>query len=159
MATRHRTFTFASTDIDGIADEMALFGTASDGRRWMNIVPDANEDEIHTGTLFWRVFSSRGPVIPQVTWVPQHEGRNGLEPAQLGVAHATGRRALDRLADRGVRPPPGFQVIQDHQKRGVVFVLEAGVDNSKIVEFAMGAIRELSPFDFEDAYMATFSQQ
>lgn len=159
MATRHRTFTFSSTDTDGIADEMALFGADSDGRRWLNIVPDANEQEIHTGSVFWRIFSSRGPVIPQLTWVPRHTGRNGVEPAQVGLAHATGRKALERLAEHGVVPPAGFRPIQDHQKRGVVFVLDDDLDNREIVDFAIGALRELSPFGFEDAYLATFSQQ
>lgn len=159
MATRHRTFSFTSVDVDGIADEMRSFAEGADGRRWMNIVPDADETEIHTGSIFWRMFSSRGPVIPQLTWVPAHQGKNGLEPTQVGIAHATGRQALGRLAERAVSVPAGFRPIQDHQKRGVIFVLEPHVDAPPVVAFAMGALRELSPFEFGDAFLATFSQQ
>ena len=159
MATRHRTFSFSGIDIDGIADEMRSFAHGADGKRWLNIVPDADENEIHTGSVFWRLFSSRGPVIPQLTWVPTHPTKNGVEPAQVGLAHATGKSALERLSDRGVGVPNGFRPIQDHQKRGVIFVLDTNVPERKIIEFGTGALRELSPFAFEDAYLATFSQQ
>ena len=159
MATRHRTFSFTSIDIDGIADEMRSFAEGADGKRWLNVVPDADDTEIHTGSIFWRMFSSRGPVIPQLTWVPAHPGKNGVEPAQVGLAHATGRQALDRLAGRGISVPSGFRPIQDHQKRGVIFVLDPNVPAPSIVQFGMGALRELSPFEFEDAFLATFSEQ
>ena len=159
MATRHRTFSITSIDIDGIADEMRSFAEGADGKRWLNVVPDADDTEIHTGSIFWRMFSSRGPVIPQLTWVPAHPGKNGVEPAQVGLAHATGRQALDRLAGRGISVPSGFRPIQDHQKRGVIFVLDPNVPAPSIVQFGMGALRELSPFEFEDAFLATFSEQ
>ena len=159
MATGHRTFSFSSVDFDGIADEMRSFAEGADGRRWLNIVPDADENQIHTGSLFWRMFSSRGPVIPKLTWFPAHPTKNGVEAAQVGLAHATGKGALERLADRGVSAPSGFGPIQDHQKRGVIFVLDANVPAPSIVRFGMAALRELSPFEFEDAFLATFSQQ
>lgn len=165
MATRHRTFTFASTDTAGIASEMALFAQGADGRRWMNIVPDADETEIHTGSIFWRTLSSRGPVIPQLTWFPTHESSAGrIEPTQVGIAHATGRDAMDRLAAAGVVAPPDWRLFQDHQKRGVLFTLDANAalgvaEFEDMVAFGVKALPVLSPFGFEDAYLATFSEQ
>ncbi len=158
MATRHRTFSFSSGDVGGIVDEMRSFAADADGRRWLNIVPDANEEEIHTGSVLWRVFSSRGPVIPQLTWVPANLQRPD-EPAQVGVAHATGRGAVERLGGAGVRAPAGWRLIQDHQKRGVIYVLDQPADPAPIVTYAVGALRALSPFAFEDAFLATFSQR
>ncbi len=125
----------------------------------MNIVPDADDNEIHTGSTAWRIFSSRGPVIPQLTWFPSHPGRQRQEPAQLGLAHATGRGAMERLAEAGVAVPDSWELIQDHQKRGAVFVMGPDGDEGAVVEFAVVALRNLSPFGFEDAYLATFSQQ
>lgn len=159
MATRHRTFTFSSGDTAGILAEMAEFARGADGRRWLNIEPDADEREIHTGSIFWRAFSSRGPVIPKLTWLPSHETRQGLEPHQVGVAHATGRDALVRLAEAGVYPPDEWRAIQDHQKRGIIFGVHPDAPLDDIVEFAVGALRELSPFGFEDSFFATFSEQ
>ena len=159
MATSHRTFTFSSVDMGGIADEMRTFGTGSDGRRWVNVEPDADENEIHTGSIFWRMFSSRGPVIPKLTWLPTHPTKAGVEPAQLGLAHATGKQAIERLTELGVTMPAGFHPVQDHQKRGVIFALEPGVDELTILEYGTAAIRALSPFGFEDSFIATFSNQ
>ena len=159
MATRHRTFTFSSADTAGIVAEMATFAEGADGRRWMNIVPDADEAEIHTGSVFWKMFSSRGPVIPTLTWFPAHESRQGQQPTQVGLAHATGRDALVRLADAGVSPPDGWRAVQDHQKRGIIFAVDPVSSLEAIVRFGVEALPELSPFAFEDAYIATFSQQ
>ena len=159
MATRHRTFSFSSTDIEGIVSEMVVFARDADGRRWLNVVPDADESEIHTGSGLWRAFSSRGPVIPQLTWFPAHEHRGRPQPAQVGLAHATGKDAVIRLEAQGVPTPAGWHLTQDHQKRGIIFWLDDGVSPRSIIEFAMPALRQLSPFRFEDAYLATFSQQ
>ncbi len=159
MATRHRTFSFPSHDIDAMVGEMASFGQDADGRRWLNIIPDADETEIHTGSSAWRIFSSRGPMIPQLTWFPAHQHRDQHRPAQVGVAHATGRGAVERLGQNRVGVPSGWSVVQDHQKRGIIFVLEDDAGLTPIVEFAVSALRLLSPFRFEDSFLATFSQQ
>ncbi len=159
MATRHRTFSFSSRDTGGVVAEMVDFTAGADGRRWLNIVPDADENEIHTGSIFWRTFSSRGPVIPQLTWFPAHDAKNGREPHQVGVAHATGRDAVDRLSASGVHAPDHWKLFQDHQKRGILYAARDGSPMDEIVAYAVGALRELSPFGFEDAFLATFSQQ
>ena len=159
MATRHRTFRFNSADYGGIAQEMTEFALDSDGRRWLNVFPDADENEIHTGSAMWKIFSSRGPVIPQLTWFPAHEHRAQHQLAQVGLAHATGRGAMERLAEHGIELPDRWRVAQDHQKRGVILVLEDGVDVEPVLTFGMAAIRLLSPFQFEDGFLATFSQQ
>lgn len=159
MATRHRTFSFASHDIGGIVVEMANFASGADGRRWLNIVPDVDENEIHTGSGMWQIFSSRGPVVPQLTWFPAHEHRGRPQAAQVGLAHASGKGAIDRLQDANITVPRGWVVMQDHQKRGVIFTLDEPAALEPIVTFGMAALRQLSPFGFEDAFLATFSQQ
>ena len=159
MATTHRTFSFPSHDTGGIVAEMRQFAEGADGRRWLNIVPDADESEIHTGSVFWRMFSSRGPVIPKLTWLPAHDTKQGREPHQVGLAHATGSKAVDRLAEAGVHAPDHWKVFQDHQKRGVLYAVRDGSPLDEIVTYGMGALRVLSPFAFEDAFEATFSNQ
>ena len=136
-----------------------MFGGDADGRRWLNVVPDADENEIHTGSAMWKVFSSRGPVIPQLTWFPAHEHRDQRQLAQVGLAHATGRGAMERLVEHGVDVPDRWRLVQDHQKRGVIFAIEDGAEVEPVLTFGMAAIRLLSPFQFEDAFLATFSQQ
>ncbi len=164
MAIQHQTFTFAATDMGGVADEMERFAQDADDRRWMNVVPDVDENEMHTGSVFWRVFSSRGPVIPKLTWVPAHKLDARFQPAQVGLAHATGDRAIERLAKRGVKVPAGWNPTQDHQKRGLIFELDAEPpadplvsQELQILRFATRAIPMLAPFAFESYYTATFS--
>jgi len=164
MALEHQSFTFAATDMGGVADEMERFAQDADDRRWVNIVPDVDEGEVHTGSVFWRIFSSRGAVIPKLTWVPAHQVDARIQLAQVGLAHATGDKALERLARAGIAVPSGWTSTQDHQKRGLIFDLEAANPSQeltsqqmRILKFATRAIPTLSPFAFEGYYTATFS--
>ncbi len=138
---------------------MVAFAAEADGRRWLNVVPDANEDEIHTGSAMWKMFSSRGPVVPKLTWFPSHDNRGKHEHAQVGLAHATGRDAVERLSEAGVVTPEGWHLSQDHQKRGIIFILENEAPAEAVITYGMQALRLLSPFGFDDWFMATFSKQ
>ncbi len=159
MAITHRTFSLAMSDPGGVLEEMRDLALGADGRQWMNIVPDADEREIHTGSALWRILSSRGPVIPKLTWVPAHQVGDRSEGAQVGLAHAAGRDAVSRLASQGMRAPAGWTVVQDHQKRGVIFDLDPAVSPDQILDYGTNALRALSPFRFEEFFIVTFSRR
>ena len=67
---------------------------------WLNVEPDVHGKDIHTGSIFWKAFSSRGPVIPKFTWVSASISKSGnYQQAQLGLTHPTGNAVLQRLRD------------------------------------------------------------
>ena len=78
-----------------------------DGYRFRCII----HNYIHTGSLFWRMFSSRGPVIPKLTWVPAHTVRGRRQHTQVGLSHPTGANAIGRLGRAGVEIPSGWVTV------------------------------------------------
>jgi hypothetical protein len=155
MGLDGREFSFRRSDITVLVAEMEALAAAANGQQWINIGPDVDERQVHTGSWAWRVFSSRGPVIPRVTWFPAHRHRGRMEPTQLGVSHATGAKAVERLAAAGVGLPAGWVTVEDHTRRGLVLAIPPGESHDVVVQFAMRAIRVLSPFEFDDHYLAT----
>lgn len=157
MAVNRRDERFSTDDRERIAAAMAEFAIGADGRRWVNIQPDVDgRDDVSTGSWFGRALSSRGPVVPVLTWYPQHDRRHATEPTQVGIAHAAGKNAVPRLAQRGVRAPQAWVLVQDHQRQGILFAVPPGDWESETVRFAVEALDILSPFDV-DGWCATFS--
>ena len=60
-------------------------------------------------------------------------------PAQIGVEHGTGPKALDRLAEVGVKLPQGWVKRQDHAKHGIVAELPDGEDPSVVITWLIVA--------------------
>jgi hypothetical protein len=156
MALQRREVSFHRHDSVRVADEMEELAGRSDGDRWVNIEPDVDESQIHTGSVFWRMFSSRGPVIPKLTWLPAHEVKGRRRHTEVGLTHATGAEAVPRLERAGVSVPEGWVTVQDHTRRGILFAVPDGDDVRNVISLAVDAIAVLSPFDFEGYYLATF---
>ena len=65
--------------------------------------------------------------------------RRKPRPAQIGVEHGTGPKALDRLAEVGVKLPQGWVKRQDHAKHGIVAELPDGEDPSVVITWLIVA--------------------
>lgn len=114
-----------------------------DGQGWVNIGPDLPEEAhalipARTGLAAW--FSGRGPAIAMGTWIPASPKGH---PAQVGIEHGTGPKALVRLADVGVSLPAGWRKRQDHAKHGIVIDLPPGLDHDEIVGWMLEACAAL----------------
>lgn len=158
MAIERTVTRFARHDLAAVVAEMADFAAGADGRRWVNIGPDVDEAQIATGSRVGRLFSGRGPVIPMATWFPEHARRGAVEPTQLGIAHAAGKDAVPRLAERGVTLPEDWVVVQDHQRRGIVVAVPPWAQVETVVRYVAEALVVLSPFDTRGAYVAVFNR-
>ena len=126
--------------------ERAMAELVERGSGWLNLGPALSPDEWDAvphrrGVAAW--FSSRGPAVPMATWTP---GRGGdrSRPAEIGVAHGTGPRALERLADEGLPLPNGWQKRQDHAKHGIVAEVAGGEDPRIVVDWLLRALELLS---------------
>jgi hypothetical protein len=127
---------------DTSAVERAMAELAERGSGWINLGPALSAAEWEavphrTGLVAW--FSSRGPAVPMATWTP---GRPG--PAEIGVAHGSGPRAVERLGDEGLALPPGWQKRQDHAKHGIVAEIPDGADPHVVIDWLVGAMTRLS---------------
>ncbi|HKN49529.1 MAG TPA: hypothetical protein VJ010_04830 [Actinomycetota bacterium] len=112
---------------------------AAAGKGWVNFQPAVDADqEPPPRTKLFGLFSNAGPDVPLCTWVP------GQPTSSIGVQHATGPKAADRLkiVERGI--PDGWRVRQDHPKRGLVVEVPGGVPNSRVLDWLLDAGTALS---------------
>jgi hypothetical protein len=110
-------------------------------RGWVNLHPDTEVEPPDPG--LFRIFSGRGPAVPECTWVPGERHR-GVEHVSLGVHHASGPGAVAVLAERGVALPGGGVVLADHPRRGLVVAVPPEGDHAANVTWLVAAARVLT---------------
>ncbi|MEE2683158.1 MAG: hypothetical protein VYD77_04420 [Actinomycetota bacterium] len=155
MAIRYRTFKFSANDFDEVTTLLRDHHHVNEQNFWVHLEPMVEEGEVHQSSIFWRMFSSRGPIIPKFTWVPSYEKKGQVVPAQIGITHPVGTKAIERLKDFEIEIPQGWILHQDHPKRGMVISLPEGCSQDQVVSFAVRTLEILSPFDFDGNYVAS----
>ena len=157
MRTQFRTLKFSSTTVGSVIELMDRYRYTSDSIFWFNIEPDVDERSIHTGSIFWKAFSSRGPRIPQFTWTSATDRKGNYQPSEIGLTHPTGIAVLERIKGFQINVPDEWRLIQDHPKRGIVFQLPATYVSEEVVMFAMSVIPVVSPFEFAGSFKLIYS--
>ncbi|MED5230108.1 MAG: hypothetical protein VX754_04325 [Actinomycetota bacterium] len=157
MRTQFRTLKFSPATVGPVIDLMDRYRYTSDSIFWFNIEPDVDERSVHTGSIFWKAFSSRGPRIPQFTWTSATDRKGNFQPSEIGLTHPTGIAVLDRIKSFQINVPNEWQLIQDHPKRGIVFQLPETYDPEEVVVFATSVIPVVSPFEFEGSFKLIYS--
>lgn len=152
MARRQRRLehvTFGPGNLDAVVAQMARLAGAGDG--WINVVPrsgagsgsGSGDDDRSTSLRFLTVFGGGGPGLQMCTWTPGRsvDGRPG--PSSLGIAHVTGRRAVEELASQGVAIPAGWMLEQDHPNRGLVLRVPPDQSHEAVLAWALRALGAL----------------
>jgi hypothetical protein len=109
---------FLRTEPEPVVRQMERLHAAQRG--WINLRPQVRDDEDAEeprSSLFGAV---AGPPVPLCTWTAGERRRRGVGPSSIGVQHAAGPKAARRLAELGAPVPEGWQVVQDHPRRGLV---------------------------------------
>jgi hypothetical protein len=121
MAKQPLVVEFREDRRDEVIDRMAAMASAEAG--WINLTPGLDMDVPPLDrTPLASLFGSRGPTVPLGTWTPPH----GRDPATAGIVHPEGPKAVRILDERGAPVPPGWRVLQDHPKRGLVVAIVGG---------------------------------
>lgn len=117
----------------------------SDGSGWLTLDP-AFDDEFPPPqqTTLGRLVSGRGPAVPRANWVPAELGRRRPEPVSIGILHATGARAVERLGEKGIPVPERWKVVADHSKRGLVLWVPIDVPHLQVLRWTCDAARSLT---------------
>ena len=157
MRTQFRTLKFSPATVGPVIDLMDRYRYTSDSIFWFNIEPDVDQRSVHTGSIFWKAFSSRGPRIPQFTWTSATDRKGNFQPSEIGLTHPTGIAVLERIQSFQINVTNGWQLIQDHPKRGIVFQLPKTYDPEEVVVFATSVIPVVSPFEFEGSFKLIYS--
>lgn len=101
-------------------------------RGWVNLQPEVADIEEADRPSTFGIFSSRGPVVPFVTW---HPGERSA-----GIQHGTGPKVARRID-----VPDGWRVVQDHPKRGVVLRVPPDVADDAVLHWLLLTGEALCP--------------
>src|SRR5205085_11772828 len=110
-------------------DDLAAVVAAVADAGWVNVQPDV--DEVPEAGGFFAVFSGQGPAVPFGTW---HRGDRSL-----GLQHGTGPKLARRLT-----LPPGWRVVQDHPRRGLVLRVPDGVTDADALAWLVATATEVA---------------
>jgi hypothetical protein len=97
---------------------------------WANFLPGVDDDSpLADDPPGMFSFFSGGPQPPvsMCTWVPPDKKSAPGGVVTIGVAHRQNRQVVPVLADLGVVVPTGWQVVQDHVRRGLVLRVPVAV--------------------------------
>jgi len=153
MALSHRIIQFRAADPSELVAEIDRIAARGDQKEWVTISPWVDAEQVPRVNPFARLFSGRGPKIPEVTWLPAADEN----AAELGVLHSTGPDALPRLRDDGFELPAGWVPTQDHSKRGILFTLPERVEGRAIVNVAMVLGVHLAQVPIDDRWVSRLS--
>jgi hypothetical protein len=147
-------FEFSRFEPVAVVRRMEELARSLDG--WINLQPNLEPDDVPSSGLgILSIFSARGPAIPLLTWTPGERSRRGTTPAEVGIQHPAGSRAVPLLRDRGIDVPPGWTVVQDNPKRGLVVRPSAEAGPTDIVEWLLRATAALCPYELPTSWLAT----
>jgi len=109
---------------------------------WANVLPEIPDDiDVPPTPGRLAIFNKRGPLIPMGTWTaPSQQRDGGVAPSELGILHGQGARVVEKLAGTAGELPSGWQVVQDHPRRGLVVSPTAGASTNAIATWLLGAL-------------------
>ncbi len=156
MALNHDMLQFRSDRIDTATDVLAAVDdmrSNGNARAWVTLSPYVDPADMPVTSVLRKLFSARGTKVPEVTFVPA----NGDEPAQIGVLHAAGPRAVVRLVEAGVELPDGWAAVQDHTRRGLLFNVAPQATSAEIIAFGCRVGEEVSVVPTDERWIARVS--
>lgn len=144
---------FTVGDASRVVDVLAELSAA--GRGWVNLLPEVDSSDAARvqPSAVGAMFRAAGAPIPEVTVMAPTAGRRP-QPMQLGLSHGAGTPVLRRLAASGLVRPEGWQMVQDHTRRGVVLRLPDDVDPAEVVAWAVEAATLVCPIETSGRWLA-----
>ncbi|MGP0030981.1 MAG: hypothetical protein ACLPVF_10810 [Acidimicrobiales bacterium] len=149
------TFAFTPPDLDRITGYLLHLNQAGGG--WINLMPGVALDDKQTTTVsagLFSLFGNRQAPVTMTTVMPAPPNRQASEGVTIGLLHPTGGKAVARLAEAGVPVPDGWQVRQDHARRGLLVRAPGGTPERAIVEWSLEAGAALCREDLTGEWQA-----
>jgi len=134
---------FRVEDARAVVAAMERLAAAHAG--WVNLLPQVRpEDEPPPRQGLTTLLAGAVHDIPVCTWVPGKRTRSGVKPDTIGVQHAVGTRVKARLVAAGLGARPGWRLLQDHPRRGLLVALPPGTALDEVVVWLLEAGAVLS---------------
>jgi hypothetical protein len=145
-----------SSVVAQIVGVMAELAAAQKG--WINLYPGIHpDDEPPTPSIFGSLFSGSGPPVPVCTWVAPQSGQKPPHP-ELGILHKSGPKAVRTLEADGITVPPGWRVLADHPKRGLVIAVDPESPHEEVLGWLMRAGAALTRIPLTGSWQAAINR-
>jgi len=150
-----RVVEFTLGDRSAVVDLMRELAARRHG--WVNVQPTVTIDELPapTGGIVTGWLTGGLPPLPVGTWIAPRSRRGKVRPGSVGVAHNANAKVARRLVDAGLAAPPGWRMVQDNARRGLVCEVPADAEVAAILDWLLRVMVELSRIDTGDEYRAT----
>ena len=155
MRRRVEELEFTPDDVSAVVAHMARLSSVEDG--WINLLPGVPEDDESEGpgrpSALSAMFGSAQAPVTMGTWMPARRGRRP-RAVTLGIVHPRGRRAVAQLAAMGIPLPAGWQVRQDHNRRGLIVLPSATTAHAEVLAWALAAGAALATAPLNGSWQA-----
>jgi hypothetical protein len=130
---------FTPPEHAAVADALRQLRAAGGG--WVNLLPGIDEEasDVRPRAGLFAFFGNQAAPVTMTTVMPPRKERRDTEGVTVGVMHPTGGKAVARLAEAGVTLPDGWQVRQDHARRGLLVRTPAVVSEDDVVDWSVRA--------------------
>lgn len=152
-------FAFVPEAPGRVLEWMDRLTAAADG--WINLMPGVDEEEADQPTApgaFAALFGPSQAPVTMCTWLPRRPGRRGAEWSTVGIAHPRGRFAIRQLATMGVPLAEGWQVRQDHARRGLIVLAPPDAPHAEVLDWALRAGTALATVPLTGSWQAEVHQ-
>ena len=115
-------------DASAVVDAMGRLAAA--GKGWINIAPLVIGDDGYD-------VAPGGPEV-MATWEAPHPRRRGpATRVEIGIQHRSVGRAAPRLLAAGQERAPGWRVLQDHSRRGLVVAAPVDAEHATVLAWLL----------------------
>jgi hypothetical protein len=145
---------FAFGNTAAVVRAMDDLAAAHDG--WINVQPAVRPEDEPPPRSGLSTLLLAGAVhdVPLATWVPGKRTSKGDQPDSVGVQHAAGARVVPRLEAVHAGLPEGWQLAQDHPRRGLVVSPSVGADHDEVLAWILEAASVLSTVRLSGDWLA-----
>ncbi len=131
--------------LDDRSPVLRAMAELADGSGWIVADPAVQlDDEVVLPTPLGALLGAKGPPAPELSWVPGERGGRRPEPISVGIRHASGPKTRRRLAEAGCPVPPGWVVVQDNPRRGLVAQVPDTEAHATVLDWLLRAAAELT---------------
>jgi len=130
---------FLPGDTHLVVAQMARLAHAEDG--WINLLPGVDDEEVAEPgrpSALPALFGSAQSPVTMGTWIPARSARRGAE-VTVGIVHPRGRHAVAQLSSMDIPLPDGWQVRQDHARRGLIVLAPAAAPHAEVLDWMLRA--------------------
>ena len=155
MSRDSRVLEFTLDDRGAVVDLMRELAARHHG--WVNVQPLVEPDQLPapTGGIVLGWITGGLPPLPIGTWIAPQVRRGQVRPASLGLAHNANAKVARRLVAAGLAAPPGWKMVQDNARRGLVCEIPADAEVAGVLDWLLRAMVELSSIPTVVDYRAT----